>query len=572
MFGDPPRTWPSTLAVSVLIAVVAVSGWIYSHRSAVDIKETKEKELLAIARLKADTISHWMEERYGDARAISDNPILAGAVRDFFDEDPQDPSAEKHIKDWLDSIVSIYGYHSAMLYDSTGRLRITVPDGEDASEHEVDTSVAEAMDTGKVVLSDIYFGRNNKDIFMSLTAPVIDPRSKGAPVIGCVKIVIDPNTYLYPFIQRWPTPSPTAETLLVRRQGENVVFLNELRHRKNTALRLIYPMSRKDLPAAVVASGYEGVFSGVDYKNAKVISAVMKVPDMPWFIVSKVELAEIYGPIKAREALIFSIVFLGITALIAITVLYHRKTVAEFLMRRYSAELERHIKELDAVNKELDSFSYSVSHDLRTPLRAIDGFSRILEQEYGSGLDGEGRRIIGVIRDGAGRMSQLIDDMLAFSRVGRQGLKITDVDMDSIARESYEELRPSTDGRDVRLELLPMPSAKGDPAMLRQVFFNLFSNSIKFTRPKASAHIKAGGWAEAAENVYYVKDDGVGFDMNYSGKMFGVFQRLHSQEEFEGTGVGLALVARIVVRHGGRVWAEGKVGEGASLYFSLPNK
>lgn len=250
--------------------------------------------------------------------------------------------------------------------------------------------------------------------------------------------------------------------------------------------------------------------------------------------------------------------------------------------RRISGELRKHREhleelvaertaQLEAANQELEAFSYSVSHDLRTPLRAIDGFSGILLEDYPDKLDDEGKRLLNVVRDNTVRMGQLIDDILKFSRAGRLELSYSKIDMEELARSVYEELRSAAPGHEV-VEIGHLPPAMGDRAMMRQVFVNLLSNAIKFSRGNELPRIEVGGAIGGNEAVYFVKDNGVGFDMQYVGKLFGVFQRLHGVTEFEGTGIGLAIVKRVVTRHGGRVWAEGKAGEGAAVYFALPVK
>jgi signal transduction histidine kinase len=245
---------------------------------------------------------------------------------------------------------------------------------------------------------------------------------------------------------------------------------------------------------------------------------------------------------------------------------------AEEKVRRLNSELERRVAErtaqLEAANKELEEFSYSVSHDLRSPVRAIDGFGRILEEEYGPRLDDEGRRLIAVVADNARRMGQLIDGILDFLHLGRRPLHPAVVDMAALAQEVFAELKPAD--RQIEFRLGELPAAQGDPAMLRLALANLLSNAIRFTARKEGVVIEVGGSSGPDGNRYFVRDNGIGFDMRYADKLFRVFERVHGDAELEGTGVGLAMVKRIVHRHGGRVWAEGKPDAGATIHFTLP--
>ena len=238
--------------------------------------------------------------------------------------------------------------------------------------------------------------------------------------------------------------------------------------------------------------------------------------------------------------------------------------------KRANRELERAMKEVNVMNKELESFSYSVSHDLRAPLRALNGYSQMLEEDFQQVLDEEGRRWLANIRSNARRMGMLIDDLLAFSRMGRKELQKTPVDMKEIVAEVLRELEGSM-VHQALIEIGDLPPTHADRALLRQVWTNLLSNALKYSAKTASPRITIGSLEEQeGECGYYVQDNGVGFNMDYAGKLFGVFQRLHGDEEFEGTGVGLAIVQRIIVRHGGKVWAKGVPGAGATFFFTLP--
>jgi light-regulated signal transduction histidine kinase (bacteriophytochrome) len=242
-------------------------------------------------------------------------------------------------------------------------------------------------------------------------------------------------------------------------------------------------------------------------------------------------------------------------------------SIARDITERKQAE-----RALREVNKELEAFSYSVSHDLRAPLRSINGFAKMLVEDFGPSLPQEAQRCLNVIQKGASRMGELIDDLLEFSRLSRSALDREVVDIRRVIREAWLELRRQDPDRSVEMIVGDLPKCLADRRLVKQVWVNLLSNAWKYSQPRPEARIEIG-WNEDEQQpgnvVYWIRDNGVGFDQQYAGKLFGVFQRLHRAEDFEGTGVGLALVHRIVQRHGGRVWAEGRLDEGATFYFTL---
>ena len=239
---------------------------------------------------------------------------------------------------------------------------------------------------------------------------------------------------------------------------------------------------------------------------------------------------------------------------------------------RLEERVQERTAQLEAANKELEAFSYSVSHDLRAPLRAMDGFSQAVLEDFGEQVPEEGRRYLQIIRGGAQRMGSLIDDLLAFSRLSRAPVERREVDMARLASEALAELGVDKDDRKIRVKLGAMPTAHGDPVLLKQVWVNLISNAVKYSSKRELQEIEIGCQSLEGRDVFHVKDNGTGFDMQYAGKLFGVFQRLHRSEDFQGTGVGLAIVQRVVHRHGGEVWADAAVDHGASFYFTLSGK
>jgi PAS domain S-box-containing protein len=253
-----------------------------------------------------------------------------------------------------------------------------------------------------------------------------------------------------------------------------------------------------------------------------------------------------------------------------------RRGAAEDALRELNEELERKVKErtegLEAAYREMEAFSYSVSHDLRSPLRIINGFAQAVLEDYGDKLDDKGKDLLRIIGTNAIRMDKLINGLLDLSRIGRQEMNVSGIDMEKMVKSLCNDIGETLPERKILFVVQPLPFVRGDAVLLRQVFENLLSNAVKFTGQRQEAVIEVGGWEDSGEHVYFVRDNGVGFSMQYAEKLFRVFQRLHSVKEFEGTGIGLSIVHRIVQRHGGRIWTEAKTNEGASFFVALPGR
>jgi signal transduction histidine kinase len=465
-----------------------------------------------------------------------------------------------------------------------------------------------AYEEGKkgVFFTDIFRSMvREKGFEMMAVAPATDLKGN---FMGEIIIEIDMEP-IYTLIRDTTGLGQTGEELIAKRDGDSVLYLSPVRSDPQAALEKRIPLNAKTgFPAQRAVLGESGSGLAMDYGGIEVLAAWRYIPSLRWGLVAKITGAEAFAPVfhlkRVAISLALAIMVLGIVAALLIAKslsdpikalqegaeiigkgdlqyrvgsaakdeigqlsrAFDRMTVS---LAETNAALQQKAAELEAANRELEGFSYSVSHDLRAPLRHMAGFMELLQKKEWPRLDETSRRYVTVILEASKKMGRLIDDLLAFSRIGRSEMHMAAVDFGTLVREAIEELQHDAEGREVSWTIGELPGVKGDAALLRLMLVNLLSNALKFTRTRTCAEIEMGYTRRQDEHVFFIRDNGVGFDEKYSGKLFGVFQRLHRQDEFEGTGIGLANVQRIVSRHGGRIWAEGAVGQGATFYFTL---
>jgi signal transduction histidine kinase len=327
------------------------------------------------------------------------------------------------------------------------------------------------------------------------------------------------------------------------------------------------PLDAKSPLMQAIAKGDSGYFqfhSTID--DTERLYAYQKVADFPTYVGYGISLDSVLKPWHKHLFVNGGFFALGALALTSLAFIVEQRAREIGLL---NATLSERTSALEVANRELEGFSYSTSHVLRAPLRAIDGFSQILLDEYATALDGEGRRLIGVLRLSARELNEQISGILEFLRLNRDKMSRSTIDMAEAVQTTLKELAPKIRGRELRIEISPLPKVCGDAAMIERVLLNLLDNAVKFTAPRADARIEVGAFSEDGDTVYYVRDNGVGFDKRFADKLFGVFSRLHGAD-YSGNGTGLAIVRRVISRHGGRVWAEGELDKGATVYFALP--
>lgn len=566
------------IVLGVVVAGLFVAGAFYYTSQFAGFVQGQESELNIIADLKAQQIAQWYQTQVHLVEHISGSSVL---IRQDFEQPGE-------AVDLLIKHANLFrGFDGVCLYDGSGKLIASSKERRAWPHNVLSAIVPQTIESRKTQFSDLFMDETREEdpIRMVFAAPIL---TKGIipDVLGVIAVIIDPYKELYPLIQTWPVSSNSAEILMVRREGDRVVFLNELRHQKNTALKLTRSVEEHTLPAVRAVLGDTKVAEGVDYRQVRVVAATRSIPGTPWFVVVKKDSAEYFEPFRKQSGRIILIFCLLILLAGGIAFIFHMNNLAyarkdevakaralneelERRIRERTMQLEKAVTDLKASNKNLEAFSYSVSHDLRAPLRGIDGFSQALLEDYHDSIDEQGREYLRRLRAAAQRMAELIDDLLQLSRVSLSPMNFEKVDLSRMANEIADEMKKADPSAEVALEIEPGITGFGDARLLRIVMVNLLSNAWKFSGKTPDPRIGFSESTDGDAQTFTVRDNGVGFDEKYKDKLFQPFQRLHSNVDFPGTGIGLATVDRIVRRHGGTVLAESIPGVETRFSFTL---
>jgi PAS domain S-box-containing protein len=679
------------LVFLLLAAGIVVAGILYYQQYARDYRAGLELQLSTIADLKVDELVQYRKERLEDAAIFSKNAVISALVRHFL-EKPEDEDAQRQIQIWIEKYQKHGDFDVVRLLDVQGATRLSSPSGLPPVSSVVLQRIPEIMRAGQVTFLDFHRNEYDQQVYLDILVPILDEQAADRP-LGLFYLRINPKKYLYPFIKQWPVPSQTAETLLVRREGNEVVFLNELRFRTNTALNLRISLANTNVAAVKAALGQTGIVEGRDYRGAPVIADVRAVPGSPWFIVARQDATEMFAPLRAQFwRLIFTlgILLLGAGAGVG---LVRRQQSVRFYRRQLETEAERirlgaivefsedaiigknldgtitswnagaeriygyraaetvgksiamllppgnadellrlmekirrgevvehyetgrirkngeciqmslslspvkdaagtivgvsaigrditerklaeekiklTLADLERSNQELEHFAYVASHDLQEPLRMVSSYTQLLGQRYAGQLDDKAAKYIHYAVDGAIRMQTLINDLLTYSRVGRLGKPPEPTDSHSVLGEAIRNLAITIAETRAVITNDDLPTVRADASQLVLLFQNLLANAIKFRRAElprihVSARERGGEW------LFSFKDNGIGIAAQYAERVFIIFQRLHTREEYPGTGIGLAVCKRIVERHAGKIWFESEPGSGTTFFFTIP--
>lgn len=681
-----------------LTAGILAAAYLHYRTYEQHFRAAVERQLSSIADLKTGELEQWRKERLEDARILFKNPSLTALVRRFV-ENPGDADAGSQLRLWLGKMQVGHDFDAVHLLDPQGVARLSSPAGiATPAESQVEV-VRDCLHSGQVAFLDFYRNELDGRVYLGICVPVLDEREADRP-LGAIFLRTDPETYLYPFIKRWPTESATAETLLLRREGNEVVYLNDLRHRSSTLLSVRVAMDQSEVPAVQAARGRSGTIQGVDYRGEPVLAASRAVRDSPWFVVAKIDVEEVEAPRHERlwqlAALVgallvssgscvgfvwrqqhvrhyrerarvaeearrseqrfrtyFELPLIGIAITSPskgwlevndelCTILGYSRDQLEGMTwaelthpedlgadaaqfgRVLAGELEGYSMEkrfirgdgsilhselavrcvrtpegkadyfvalvkdinerrraMEAVrlsaaalaekNAEMERFLYAASHDLKSPVVTIQTFLGYLEQDVANADVGRMHKDLGFIRSAADKIARLLDELLEVSRVGRSTNPPERVTFRGLVDEALVAVAGRIADRGVAVSVGDHNlTLHGDAIRLAEIWQNLVENACKFMGDQKEPRIWIGVESRGTETIFHVRDNGIGLDPRHQAKVFELFEKLDPNAE--GTGLGLALVKRIVGLYHGRIWVESEGrGRGACFRFTLPD-
>lgn len=581
---------PISLYVIASILIFYI-GLLYYQQSKKQVLDEATVQLEILSSIKLSEISEWFLEREKDISFYRNNRYFRNEVNRFFESSDQNVSI---LADWLSQTQKSHGYDIFIIDKSGKSYFITGNDSTDLSDFIIDSCVNN-IQKDKMIFLDIYRRKNTDMLFHSTMAP-LRLKSNKAPE-ACLVFRSDVQKHLIGKVVNNDYQTKLFSYTLIRNEGDSVYFVNGEKYKNLSDLASGNVKKMDKSPFVQAAQGKTGIQRGIGLKNEELLSSIGKIPSSQWYLVVHSDIDNILAPLSDRK---WSIIGFGLLAVV-IFIIYHLRYVIAVKNKRLeqvidlyreinslNQNLEKRVEErteqienlnkslesranqLEILNKELESFTYSVSHDLKAPLRAIQGFSDIILKEHMASVDEEVKRLMTIIHKNAKRMDQLIKDLLDLSKISRINISFKPLNMNAIIADVITNEYPDLNTSKIKIEIKTLLPSKGDHVLVRQVWTNLLSNAIKYSHKKDLSQITIDSAPINGFIEYSIRDNGAGFNPAYSDKLFVIFQRLHSREEFEGTGVGLAIVKRILQKHGGDIRAEGKEEEGAVFYFTLP--
>lgn len=573
------------LFVLLTLGVLAGGAWLYRVQVR-QLREMAENELATVAKFKVNQIAAWRAERLGDAAGISTGPFFAAAVEQRL----RAPSSElaRGLRERFKGLQQSWHYEEVALVDVEGRKLLSLSGTLNPLVEEETQSLKEALANGKPALSHICRHPEDAVLHTVVVAPIrVGEEGEAGKLLGALVLVVNVDDFLYPLIQSWPTASRSAETLLVEREGGQVVFLNELRHRKGAPLSLKISISQTNVPAVMASLGHKGLFEGIDYRGVPVVSYLGQIPDSPWFMVSKVDKAEAFAMMRSQSVMLLVLMALLVAMMLALGAMFWQR--AQKYRLAYEAERERqrmekslhardesHRLELHAKDKLLSH----VSHELRTPIAVIHQFSTILSDGLAGQTTRDQQHYLQIILANVSQLQAMINDLLEAVRSGTGKLAI-ETEVVALVTLIPEVIKSFAHAADVhrltlRAEITPgLSSVWADPRRVRQILGNLIDNAIKFTPAHGRITVRAA-LADTEEGFVRVSvaDTGIGIALEQQAK---VFDRLYQVEgtnpvSRKGLGLGLHIGKELVELHGGRIWIESSLDKGTTVHFTLPTQ